>query len=30
MLKRLSAAFVLAAAATIPNTATTHASAPSF
>jgi len=30
MLKRLSAAIVLAAAATIPGTATTHASAPSF
>lgn len=30
MLKRLSAALVLAAAATIPSTATTHASAPSF
>ncbi len=30
MLKRLSAAVVLVAAATIPTTATTHASAPSF
>ena len=30
MLKRLSAAVVLVAAATIPSTATTHASAPSF
>lgn len=30
MLKRLSAALVMAAAATIPSTATTHASAPSF